>query len=48
MSLKSTEFSHMLLGKATFDGIDWKWENSGCTNLQLNNDRVIGIIIKTY
>ena len=24
MSLKETEFSHMLLGKATFDGIEWK------------------------
>lgn len=24
MSLKATEFSHMLLGKATFDGIEWK------------------------
>ena len=47
MSLKATEFSHMLLGKTTFDGIEWKWENSMCTNLWVNNGRVIGIIIKT-
>lgn len=48
MHLRATSFSYVLLGHATPDGIESKWENNGYITVWINDGRVIGINIKTH
>lgn len=48
MHLRAASFSYVLLGQATSDGIESKWENNGYITVWINDGRVIGINIKTH
>lgn len=48
MHLRATSFSYVLLGQATSDGTELKWENNECIIVWLNNGRIIGISTKTH
>lgn len=43
MHLRATSFSYVLLGQASSDGIELKWENNGYITVWINDGRVIGI-----
>lgn len=43
MHLRATSFSYVLLGQASSDGIELKWENIRYITVWINDGRVIGI-----